>query len=100
MRLITIFFLTLIFFLQAKGQCTLNNSSAVSSGYISSTGDSTLDAFIFSEKLKLEKFFNVTVDLKIYEGSNGLAKRTKINSNSNGTIELGKSLLIFEYNKK
>jgi hypothetical protein len=100
MKQILVLFITLISTIQIEGQCTLNNGSSITSGYISSTGNSTLDAFIQSEKIKMEQFFNVTVDLKIYSGNNGLAKRTSVNSKYNGTIELGKGLLIFEYNKK
>jgi hypothetical protein len=98
----TIFFIlfSVAVFSFANGQCTLNNTSSISSGYLSSTGNSTLDALIKTEKLKLEQFFNVKVDLKIYSGNNGLAKRNSTIPNCNGTIELGKGLLLFEYNKK
>ena len=100
MKQIFILVIALISTIKIDSQCTLNNGSSVTSGYISSTGNSALDVFIQSEKIKMEQFFNVTVDLKIYSGNNGLAKRTSVNSKYNGTIELGKGLLIFEYNKK
>ena len=80
MKQILVLFIALISTIQIEGQCTLNNGSSITSGYISSTGNSTLDAFIQSEKIKMEQFFNVTVDLKIYSGNNGLAKRTSVNS--------------------
>jgi hypothetical protein len=83
-----------------SGQCTLNNTSSISSGFLKSTGNSLLDRIIATEKLNLENFFNVKVDIKIYSGNNGLAKRTVRSSNLNGTIELGKGLLLFEFNKK
>jgi hypothetical protein len=97
-----ILILTLLICLSKKAysQCTLNNSGTVSNGYLASTGNSEIDNLIKSEKSKLEKFFNVTVDLKIYSGSNGLARRNCQNSNCNGTIELGKDLLSFEFKKK
>jgi hypothetical protein len=97
--ILTLILLSFVLF-QVNSQCTLNNSSAISSGYLSSTGNSTLDALIKSEKTKMEQFFNVSVDVKIYKGNNGLAKRTSVNNNYNGTIELGKDLMLFEYTKK
>jgi len=99
-QLLFIFFLSSCCTSQFFTQCTLNNNSSVSSGYLSSTGNSSLDAIINTEKIKMEKFFGVKVDIKIYSGNNGLAKRTTSNSNYNGTIELGKGLLLFEYSKK
>ena len=96
----SILMLLILFSPYTNAQCTLNNKSSVSSGYLNSTGNTEIDNLIKSEKAKLERFFNVKVDLKIYSGENGLAKRTCRLSNCNGTIELGKELLIFEYNKK
>lgn len=96
----TLIVVALLFFKpNGEAQCTLNNGSGITSGHLNSTGNSEIDNLIKSEKIKLEKFFNVKVDLKIYSGANGLAKRTCQSASCNGTIELGKELLIFEYNK-
>jgi hypothetical protein len=98
---ITLIVLTLLYFNQnSQAQCTLNNGSALTSGYLASTGNTDIDDLIKSEKIKLEQFFNVKVDMKIYSGANALAKPTCQSGNCNGTIELGKELLIFEYKKK
>lgn len=85
--------------LSVHGQCTLNNSE-VNSTYISTTGNSEIDNLIKSEKIKLEQFFKVKVDMKICNGNNGFASPNCANYNCNGTIELGKGLLLFEYKKK
>lgn len=83
-----------------NSQCTLNNSAGNYSNSLSSSGNISIDNVIKSEKVKLEQFFNVKVDLKISSGSNGLAKSTCQNYNCNGTIELGNHLLIHEYTKQ
>jgi hypothetical protein len=82
-----------------NAQCTLKNYGSVNSNYLASTGNVEIDNLVKSEKYKLEQFFNVTVDLKFYSGANGLAKPHCQNSYCNGTIELGKELLSFEYKK-
>ena len=98
---ITFIVITLLYFNpNSEAQCTLNNGSALTSGYLASTGNTEIDNLIKSEKIKLEQFFNVKVDLKIYSGANGLAKRTCQSGSCNGSIELGKELLFFEYKKK
>jgi hypothetical protein len=86
-----------LFFFDAlvTSQCTLNNSSISNVSKLSSSGNVTIDNLIKAEKIKLEKFFNVSVDLKITTGSNGRAIKTC--TNCNGTIELGSHLLIQEY---
>jgi hypothetical protein len=94
---ILIFFVVTICFSNAFAQCTLNNSTLSSSTSLNSTGNKELDNFISSEKINLENFFNVKVEVKITNGFNGLAKQT---SSNNYIIELGKDLLSFEYNKK
>jgi hypothetical protein len=76
-------------------QCTLNNSGINNLKKIASSGNHDVDNLINIEKIKLERFFNVSVDLKITSGSNGIAKKTC--SSCNGTIELGSHLLIQEY---
>jgi hypothetical protein len=81
-------------------QCTLNNQSNLTSGYLQSTGNAELDNLIKTEKAKLELFFNVRVELKIYSGANGWASKYCPNSGCNGTIALGKDLLLYEYKKK
>lgn len=93
---ILIFFVVTICFSNAFAQCTLNNSTLSSSTSLNSTGNKELDNFISSEKIKLEIFFNVKVDLKITNGFNGLAIQKP---NGTYSIELGKELLVFEYNK-
>ena len=80
-------------------QCTLNNSGGNYSNNLVSTGNISIDNVLKSEKLKLEEFFNVKVDLKISSGSNGLAMSSCKHSNCNGTIELGNLLLVHEYKK-
>lgn len=80
-------------------QCTLKNDYVGTSGYLSSTGNNELDNLISSTKLKLEKFFNVSVDVKISSGANGFAKSKCNHSYCDGTIELGKDLLLYEYKK-
>lgn len=99
-KIILILIVLLYFNPNSEAQCTLNNGSAVTSGYLASTGNKEIDNLIKSEKIKLEQFFNVKVDLKIYSGANGLAKRTCQSGICDGSIELGKELLFFEYNKK
>lgn len=81
-------------------QCTLNSGNVSKSSNFTSTGYVEIDNLLKAEKIKLEKFFNVKVDLKIYSGSNGLARPSCQFGGCNGTIELGKELLIFEYKKK
>lgn len=100
-KIIFFIVISLLYFnLISQAQCTLNNGSAMSSGYLASTGNTEIDNLIKSEIIQLEQFFNIKVDLKIYSGANGLAKRTCQSVSCNGSIELGKELLIFEYNKK
>ena len=93
--IITIF----LFNRSINSQCTLNNSGGNYSDTLASTGIISIDNVLKSEKIKLEEFFNVKVDLKISSGSNGLAKSTCKNYNCNGTIELGNHLLVYEYKK-
>jgi len=83
-----------------NAQCTLNNSSSNYSTSLSTSGNTSIDNIIKTEKVKLENFFDVKVDLKICSGSNGLAKKNCQNYNCNGTIELGNHLLIHEFSKQ
>ncbi|MBE7441590.1 MAG: hypothetical protein HS119_03960 [Flavobacteriales bacterium] len=100
MKNISIIIISLIIGLPSvKSQCTLNNSE-VNSTYISTSGISEIDNLIKSEKIKLEQFFNVKVEMKTCNGYNGLARSSCASYNCNGTIELGKGLLLFEYKKK
>lgn len=97
------YLLILIIFLFNKSiysQCTLNNSGGNYSNNLASTGNISIDKVLKSEKIKLEEFFNVKVDLKICSGSNGLAISSCKNYNCNGTIELGNHLLFHEYKKQ
>lgn len=96
-----ILFLTIFLFNESiYSQCTLNNSGSNNSNTLASTGNISIDNVIKSEKIKLEEFFNVKVDLKISSGSNGLAMSSCKNYNCNGTIELGNHLLVHEYKKQ
>ena len=92
---ISVFFFVYSF----SAQCTLNSSQISSKTYLSSTGNNQLDNLIQLEKSNLERFFKVNIDLKIYSGSNGLASKRCYNQNCNGTIILGKQLLLNEFNK-
>jgi hypothetical protein len=83
-----------------KSQCTLNNFGGNNTNTLTSTGNISIDNILKIEKTKLESFFDVTVDLKIYSGSNGQAKKSCKNLNCKGTIELGNQLLIHEYKKQ
>ena len=74
MRLL--FCLCLCFFsTKFHAQCTLNNSSINNLKKLASSGNHVVDNLINIEKIKLERFFNVSVDLKITSGSNGIAKK-------------------------
>jgi hypothetical protein len=103
LKTMKLFFFILIFSLSnlsIQAQCTLNNTSTSYSSSLSTTGNTTIDNILKTEKTKLESFFNVKADLKICSGSNGIAKKNCQNYNCNGTIELGNHLLIHEYNKQ
>ncbi|MDC0644011.1 hypothetical protein OAP32_00375 [Crocinitomicaceae bacterium] len=89
-----------LFVYSFSAQYTLNSSPVSGKTYLSSTGNNTLDRLIQIEKNNLEVFFNVNVDLKIYAGSNGLASNRCSNHNCNGTIALGKHLLLSEFYKR
>lgn len=100
MKSFYLFILTCIVGLISSAQCTLNNSSVNYSSSLSTSGINSIDNILKSEKIKLENFFNVKVDLKITSGSNGLAKSKCKYSNCSGTVELGKHLLIHEFKKQ
>jgi hypothetical protein len=90
----------LLFKIQTLAQCTLNNRISLASRYLNSIGHKEIDNLIQSEKIKLECFFDVKVDLKLYLGANGLATPICEFGDCNGTIALGKELLIYEFNKR
>lgn len=95
------FFILTVFFIRfiTNAQCTLNNSQISNSKKLTTSSIVALDNLILAEKGKLESFFKVSVDLFVSVGSNGLARNTCSKSNCNGTIELGKDLLMHEYAK-
>ena len=101
MKLLFVFFLIQItcLFSDAHSQCNLKMNSNVYSSVLNSTGNSTLDKMIITESSKLERTFGVNADFNICTGSSGLAMASCKSSNCDGTIELGKDLLNFEYKK-
>jgi hypothetical protein len=96
---ISMLIIIVAFITTAKAQCTLKNNGGNFSTYLSTTGNREIDNLITSEKIKLEHYFNVKVDIKIDIGDNGLALPDCQNYNCDGTIELGKNLLLSEFKK-
>ena len=95
MRLLFLTLILFIFDVWVTSQCTLNSSGISNVSKLSTSGNINIDNLIKAEKIKLEKFFNVSADIKITTGSNGIAIKTC--STCNGIIELGSHLLIQEY---
>jgi len=73
------------------------NSQGVYSQTLQSTGNTQLDNVVRNEESKLESFFGVNANVNICSGTNGLAMPYCRHEGCHGTIELGKSLLSFEY---
>lgn len=98
MKNILCVFTLLLFVVYSSAQCSLRvNSNGVYSQTLQSTGNTQLDNLVWNEESKLESTFGINASVNICSGTNGLAMPYCKHSGCNGTIELGKSLLAFEY---
>jgi hypothetical protein len=81
-------------------QCSLeNNSNGFSTSIRNGTKSSYLNTYIALELIRLEKLFNVKVDLCFQSGTNAFATPVCKNNNYDGTISLGIDLMEKQYKK-
>ena len=81
-------------------QCSLeNNSIGLSTSIRNGTKSSYLNTYIALELIRLEKLFNVKVDLCFQSGTNAFANPACKKNNYDGTISLGTDLIEKQYKK-
>lgn len=81
-------------------QCSLeNNSNGFNKSFRNGTKSAYLNTFIALELIRLERLFNVKVDLRFLSGTNAFASPNCTEINCDGTISLGIDLINIQYKK-
>lgn len=81
-------------------QCSLeNNSNGFSTSIRNGTKSSYLNTYIALELIRLERLFNVKVDLRFLTGTNAFASSNCNKIDCDGTISLGIDLVEIQYKK-